>query len=308
MKTYLYLFFALFCFNSCSDGDVIEVGLDFDQELALCGLFTDTYFLYDIREDPFESLSLSFPITAANAPIFRPAETGYSDSFEIDGSSVRFIYRTYDGNPEDLLCSLIPDPNTTIVNSYEATSGIVTTLTTFIDDDGDGIPSSVEDENLDFDDNPATNPTDRDGDGIPDYKDADDDNDNILTRFEGVNYSIENGLSLARNTDGDALPDYLDADDDGDGTLTRYEDADLDLDPRNDRDLEADDPDLARYLNPLVNDSFQVDIDAMPISFVPNEFIRRYRVRFNLSQIDIQILSTDVIDLGEYIYSGTITE
>ena len=150
MRTYLYVFFALICFNSCSDGDVIEVGLEFDQTLALCNLFSDDYVLYDIKEDPFESLTLSFPENPANdlifAPLFENGAIDYRDTLEINGSDVRFIYRTYNGDPENLLCALIPDPTTTITNSYEASSGTVITLTTFIDDDMDGIPSNVEDE------------------------------------------------------------------------------------------------------------------------------------------------------------------
>src|SRR6056297_2512555 len=38
-----------------------------------------------------------------------------------------------------------------------------------IDDDDDGITDIVEDANLDNDFNPATNPTDTDGDGVPNY-------------------------------------------------------------------------------------------------------------------------------------------
>ncbi|RNC87764.1 MAG: hypothetical protein ED556_00825 [Winogradskyella sp.] len=111
------------------------------------------------------------------------------------------------------------------------------------DDDGDGLPNSFEDVNmdgnLDNDDadmdgipNYLDNDDDGDGvltnfenmrgdsdeDGIPDYLDMDDDNDGILSIFEGANAS--------QNTDGDLLFDFVDADDDGDGILTINENPD----------------------------------------------------------------------------------
>ena len=49
---------------------------------------------------------------------------------------------------------------------------------------------------------------DSDGDGVPNYRDLDDDNDGILDSIEGDD-SVD--------TDGDLTPDYLDIDSDGDG-------------------------------------------------------------------------------------------
>lgn len=300
MRKLIYLFCIGILWTSCNDGDVIEVALDFDKTLANCDQSTTTYLVYDIKQDPFESLSLQFPRTTATALIFAPAETGYATEFDINGSSVRFNYRVYDGNPENLLCTLVPDPNTTIINDYESTSGIVRTITTFIDDDEDGIPTSVEDLNLDGDDNPETNPTDSDGDGIPDYRDADDDNDNILTKFENHNYTVEFGLANAQDTDGDGIPDYLDNDDDGDGVLTRNEDENGDKDPRNDFDETSETPTVPRYLDRTALEPFVMD------ALVPNKFKRSYIVNFKLYNIDLQVLSTDQLELGSYKYSATI--
>ena len=300
MKKFLVLLCIGFLWTSCDDGDVIEVALDFDKTLAFCDQSTTNYLIYDIKQNPFESLSLLFPRNATTALIFSPLVNNYATQFDIDGSSVRFNYRTYDGNPENLLCTLVPDPNTTILNDYESTSGIVKTFTTFIDDDEDGIPTSVEDLNLDGDDDPETNPTDTDGDGIPDYRDADDDNDNILTKFENHNYSVEFGLSNAQDTDGDGIPDYLDNDDDGDGVLTRNEDENGDKDPRNDFDDASATPTVPRYLDATAVEPFVMD------ALVPNKFKRSYVVNFKLSYIDLQVLSTDELELGNYKYSATI--
>jgi len=63
---------------------------------------------------------------------------------------------------------------------------------------------------------------DTDGDGTPNYLDADDDGDGVLTMYEGVDadgdHTLATGTQL--NTDADALPDYLDPDDDNDGYMT----------------------------------------------------------------------------------------
>ena len=48
---------------------------------------------------------------------------------------------------------------------------------------------------------------------------------NILTKNENPDPNGDNDLSDAQDTDGDGTPDYLDADDDGDGVLTRDEES-----------------------------------------------------------------------------------
>jgi hypothetical protein len=83
------------------------------------------------------------------------------------------------------------------------------------DDDDDGILTNDE-LNLDADGNAA----DTDMDGIPDYLDLDEDNDGILTADEDIN---ADGNPLNDDTDGDGIPNYLDQDDDGDGVFTVYE-------------------------------------------------------------------------------------
>lgn len=73
------------------------------------------------------------------------------------------------------------------------------------DDDGDGIPSSSENNDPDADGNPS-DAVDSDGDSTPDYLDADDDNDGIPTSSES-----------SGDTDSDGFADYLDLDADDDG-------------------------------------------------------------------------------------------
>ena len=61
-------------------------------------------------------------------------------------------------------------------------------------------------------------PTDTDGDGIPNYLDPDSDGD-------GISDAEEKGPDGAdpRDTDGDTIPDYLDSDSDGDGISDKAE-------------------------------------------------------------------------------------
>ncbi|MEL6974286.1 MAG: gliding motility-associated C-terminal domain-containing protein [Bacteroidota bacterium] len=119
---------------------------------------------------------------------------------------------------------------------------------TDLDDDNDGILDSVEDANIDGDDNPATNPTDNDLDGIPNYLDLDSDNDGILDNVEGQSSADfvppsgidanNNGLDDAyegaygfgivpinsdQNSGGGNLPDFLDVDSDIDGIRDNLE-------------------------------------------------------------------------------------
>lgn len=105
-----------------------------------------------------------------------------------------------------------------------------------LDDDNDGIYDTEEDDNLDNDNNPLSNPTDTDMDGIPNYLDLDSDGDGIPDNIEaqttngyvapgtftdanldGVNDVYAGGLTPV-NTDNTDNPDYLDTDADNDGT------------------------------------------------------------------------------------------
>jgi len=92
----------------------------------------------------------------------------------------------------------------------EAYSQIYFTFQVFFteeaDHDEDGIPSQIEDLNG----NGIEEDDDTDDDSFPNYFDADDDGDGILTKNE-----IEvdaNGIITYPDTDGDGTPDYLDPD------------------------------------------------------------------------------------------------
>jgi hypothetical protein len=291
MRKYLFALLSFcFIFQSCNDGDVITVELTFDKELSLCGNEnSENYVIYDTKDDPFESLTLLFPGSSTNDLIFNPVNNPHTGTFSINESSVRFNYRTYDGDISNFICADIPPSDINIINDYEASSGTVTYTSMFIDDDNDGIPSQLEDING----NEDLEDDDTDGDGIPNYRDEDDDGDNVLTKDENPDPNGDGVLDDAQNTDsdtGDTIPDYLDIDDDGDGIITRYEDENLDTNPKNDISING----IARYLDINVADEFVQD------ELIENTYIRTVTVEFTITDTDLGILNTDLIELGTY--------
>ena len=305
MMRRIFIVFSLLLLTTCDDGDIITVDLEFDKDLEYCSNNTESFLIYDLREDPNESLSLiiprgndqEFPFTEAT-PINDPEE------FTINGSSVRFIYRTYNRAVTDSeFCNLVPPADLSIVEDYETDSGTAWATVTIDDDDNDGIPSEIE-----YGPGGLANPEDTDGDGIPDYLDEDDDNDNVKTIYEIDNSDGDDDpFTEPLNTDadlpnGDDIPNHLDPDDDGDGILTRFEDEDLDKNPRNDTSLNEGEP-IAYYLNPL---------EAMdygdPGLTDDNKYTRTITASFLIEGFDLEILSADELDLGTLTYSFTLPE
>ncbi len=282
------LLFSFLILSGCDDGDIITLNLDFDKILERCGdENSDNYVVYDVKLDPFESLTLLFPASGSNNDIFNPATSPLEGNLTINGSSIRFNYRTYDGDPSGLICEEIPSSSVSIIEDYEATSGTVSYVSSFEDDDQDGIASELEDLNGNGD----LEDDDTDGDGIPNYKDQDDDNDNVPTILENPDPDGDGDISDAQNTDGADEPDYLDMDDDNDGTITRYEDENQNGNLFDDFEVGATSP---RFLDAMVSDVFVYDI------FNENNFTRTVSVMFTVLNVDIDILSSDMIDLGTF--------
>ncbi len=301
---------------SCDDGDIFEITLEFDEELELCVDVngSDSFLLYDTKEDPSESLSLLFPSNTANNLLLAPTEynsiapVGYIDTIFIDNSNTRFNYRTYNGDPNDLICQFIANPGTEIIQDYPAAAGAKAAfVTTFEDDDNDGILTLFEERGTQNADGSYPNARDTDNDGLPDYIDSDDDNDGILTINENADDNGDGDPTDALNTNftqenGDdsmeILPNYLDPDDDGDGTLSANEnensngslldDIDQSIDPNNT---------TPRYLDINATTSYT------PAPLVPTSYTRTTTVNVTILNADIQILSADVIVLGSYTTS-----
>ena len=167
-------------------------------------------------------------------------------------------------DPTDDTVTYVPNTRFTGVDTFQYTicdmngncstatvTVTVTPLGTNLDSDGDGILDSFEDLNADLDNDPTTDPTDSDSDGVPDYLDIDSDNDGIPDNVEaqtttgyippslvdansnGIDDAYENGANIGIipvDTDGDSLPDYVDDDSDGDNIPDNVEAHDFDED------------------------------------------------------------------------------
>lgn len=136
-KSLFLLFISIFTITSCDDGDIIIIDLEFDKILSLCGdVNSSNYVIYDTKNDPDESLTLLFPVNDSNNLIFNPIDNPHIGSFNINNNTVKFNYRTYNGNPLELICQEIPSSSVTIIKDYEATNGIIDYTSTYIDDAG----------------------------------------------------------------------------------------------------------------------------------------------------------------------------
>lgn len=300
MRSIFLVLIVSVLFSSCDDGDIITVDLDFDKTLELCSNNTDAFTIYDLRNDPSESLALILPRDADDvAPFINPTPNDTPTTFTIDGSTNRFIYRTYNrdivnsGNNRELCNAVIPS-DLIIQESYEALGGTAFVTTTIIDDDNDGIPSENEgrgdaDENGDF-----PNAIDTDGDGVPNYQDQDDDNDNVMTSDEDENLDgDDNPFTDALDTDGDGTPNYLDTDDDGDLILTIEEDENGDKNPRNDMSIDSNGIDLPHYLNDEATTLYE-----SPGIVLTNSFTRVVTSTISIINFNLEIISGDEIDFG----------
>lgn len=287
MRYWLSFFAVLSLMTSCNDGDVLQVQLDFDKDLSLCQIqtedegssLTSSFLFYDTRNDPFQSLTLLIPRTTATEAMFDPVESGATQTLSINGSSVQFHFRSYNGDPNTLICAVIPPPGIAVTQNYASTSGTAEFLSIFEDDDDDGVPTALE-----FD-------GDTDGDGIPNYKDNDDDGDNVPTINEKPDPNNDGDLADAQDSDGDSIPDYLDQDDDGDGTLTINEDENGN---GNLFDDIATGSSSARFLDENFSNSYAVQTTNA------NQFKRIVTITVTLNNIDISILSADTLEMGTY--------
>ena len=273
---------------SCDDGDVMTVELDFGETFNVCSGAKDLVF-YKTKDDPSESLSLKVAGLTLDQ-ILEVDETTKTYEKEITLSSTNpFNYRTYSNTTlqtSGLFCSDVPLSNIVITQDIESTDGTAALKTVLTEDDNDGIPAELEDLN----NNGNLDDDDTDNDGIPNYMDADDDGDNILTKNEAPDPNGDGNFSDAQDTDGNGIPDYLDKDDDGDGVDTRDEENDSqDKNPANDitnSDVGAD------YLNP------DVATTVTATAYRDHTITQTYIVTLTISNFDLTLISLDQFDFG----------
>ncbi|MEG9326920.1 hypothetical protein V6B16_03145 [Salinimicrobium catena] len=247
MKRSFYLFLTILLFVSCDDGDLIVTDFNFEnKQLEWCG-DTEDQVLFNINNDQVhEAIAFRFSLNTST-PQFFSTETGQM-TIPLNSEN-QVVYRVFNGEVESsYFCNAIPPVSPGVTEEYRSTSGgemiITTTLRNATDHDGDGVPSETEG---------IASEQDTDQDGIPDYLDIDDDQDNILTRVE-IAVEADNMIGNFPDSDNDGIPNHLDPDDDDDGVPTRNEDWNMNNNPTDDRDNDG----LPYYLNPEIVDSFDV--------------------------------------------------
>ncbi|PKD17812.1 hypothetical protein APR41_18505, partial [Salegentibacter salinarum] len=230
MKKILAALFFSFALFSCDDGDITVTSFDLENsDLTPCEI-DDKKVLWAVNnEDVYESMSLELDDNRLRDTLSQTILTlDVSEDLEINlsGEDNRLVYRIYDGEITggEYFCKGVPPGSPRVIEEYVSAGGVAKITTRFnditleADADADGIPNGEEGYDPDGDH------LDTDGDGIPDYLDIDDDNDNVPTATE-KNGSPEDPTTEEGylDTDEDGIPDYLDPDDDNDGILTRHE-------------------------------------------------------------------------------------
>jgi hypothetical protein len=285
---------------SCDDGDVITVDLEFGETYQACG---DLVF-YKTKSDPAESLSLQ--ITSPSLDLVDFTEVIIENNiaslvndtitFDIDGGSNTFNYRTYNTEPLNFFCQDLPPSDIQITSDQASAGGDAIFTISLIEDDNDGIPAEDEDINGNGD----LTDDDTDQDGIPNYLDADDDGDNVLTEDEIDTEDLDgdgNPFTNPLNTDadfinGDVDPDYLDIDDDADGVNTINEESvSADLNPHNDIST-PNITSIPDHLNPDVTSSVATSTYRL------HEIDQVFTVVLNIENIQIETLSDDMVEFG----------
>lgn len=306
MRKFLYLLCFGLLLTTCDDGDIFEVTLDFEDEFNQCGELV----FFKINSSTSESLSIKLNTITIEEILDVDDNFEFEATLPLGGTNV-FNYRSYGNLPANaenvLFCNDIPPSNLDIDRDEVSLGGEVFIRTVLVEDDNDGIPAELEDRNG----NGNLEDDDFDLDGIPDYLDADDDGDNVLTIDEIDTDNLDgddNPLTNPKNTDAnsmmnpDTMPDYLDKDDDGDGVPTRDEDIDQDKDPTNDRS-DIDNPGIENYLN----DQYAVSVPAT--AFRTHEIRLTYTISVTVSNISLPSITQQTLDFGTLNDTGvTIDE
>ena len=331
IKNLSILFIGIFLLTACDDGDIIVTTFDYDNEtdLRTCSGDLDpnsdnqTAIIYNINNETYETIALAFTRNGFDGTFVRISD---EDSNIVQDSTVtinlsttnRIIYRTYNNQiPNDYFCQSIPPSSPQVNQEYiSADGGYVEFITTIIEqDDNDGVPTEANAEDNYNGPYETTDPLDEnydtDGDGIPNFLDTDDDNDNVLTRnelnAEDLQTPVDPITGLA-DTDQDGIPNYLDEDDDGDGTLTRNddlnardelnEDGEPFLNPQDD----VNENDLPNFLNPNISESIDPPLEELR----DNDISRRFRtiviarnITLNSTNSDEQI-TLETLELGRF--------
>jgi hypothetical protein len=127
MKKYTCLLLIALLLNGCDDGDLTIETFDFDTITAMSCSGTEDYeLIYKLKDQ--ESLLLQLPEGALKNEI---TGNGAAQEFDINGSTFKLVYRTYDG-PVTIanICDAIRPASPNIINEWLAEAGKIIITTT----------------------------------------------------------------------------------------------------------------------------------------------------------------------------------
>ena len=235
MKTYLYLIALLAVFfTNCDDGDIVVTTFNFDDEdsFDFCSTLSASVFYKESGTNEIITFQLG---TVYNNNIAQTREP-------ISVNNGAIVYRRYTStvSASNLFCQAMAPTGLSIDSELISNRGQAILSTQWVidpdaDDDNDGLTNRQEgiiNDNFETNED-LDNLLDTDGDGIPNFRDEDDDNDNVRTIDElardmdgnlitkKVN-GVEEGVFLFTLTKNEMieLPDHLNEDDDADGVKT----------------------------------------------------------------------------------------
>lgn len=120
----------LLLITSCSEGDVIDISIDFDGQLQNCSNANDkTFVFYKIDDEINRSLSGGFNSRTFNIAPQSANDISTTEPIEItlNTSSNQVIYREFDTEiiSEEYFCSSIPPSTVNVVKELVSSSGII---------------------------------------------------------------------------------------------------------------------------------------------------------------------------------------
>jgi len=141
------LFFGLLL-NGCDDGDLISDDIDFTDATVVPCTGSNTDILYKLRDR--DALILSVANLAAELPE-GTTPVGSPETLAINNTSVRLLYRIYDGEPVvENICGTIQPPTPTVIEQWHAVAGTLEmrTVALTVPNDIDGYGGGLVVKNL----------------------------------------------------------------------------------------------------------------------------------------------------------------
>lgn len=126
MKRFLVVLVCVLALNSCDDGDLTIENIDLDT--AVTKSCSDNNVIYKLNKQ--EALLLEIPNTLFTN---EPTEDGNPTLIDINNTTIRVVYRFYDGLvTSDNICNTIPPPTPIVTNQWTTNSGKIQITTTAI--------------------------------------------------------------------------------------------------------------------------------------------------------------------------------